>query len=242
MRISEILLAETTQENEELSNFSRMVVAYIKRAYTDPDQDFEIRFDQVPGYNMFKTPGMQLLTKFVSLEITDMDSGEYFNAKSSGAYDYNTLTVKVDKEYYHNNFGPDIVNVISHEAQHAMDDLKTRKGPAQRFGAVFSKSYPQGKTDAEVFLNYLKQNPEVNARYAEAINDLKIQLDDWKQANAALNRAEFQQLLNWAFNKNLMDDAFPQGRDDPRYKRLWSRAYQYAIKYYPAQLGNITKQ
>lgn len=111
----------------------------------------------------------------------------------------------------------EIANTLSHEIQHALDDLKSQgkalQDPASFKG--FSKDYQA----------YLKRPYEVNARFQQATMDLAKHIAMPKKDGSKTTQKDLPELIRYAFEKNRLDKIYE--KNQPEYKRLLSRAYKF---------------
>lgn len=111
----------------------------------------------------------------------------------------------------------EIASTLSHEMQHALDDLKS-SGKALQDPASFkglNKDY-QG---------YLKRPYEVNARFQQATMDIAKYVAMPKNDGSKTTQQNLPDLIRYAFQKNQLDKIYE--KNQPEYKRLLSRAYKF---------------
>jgi hypothetical protein len=271
---SRMIVSETSEELQELSQVSRIVADYMsdywKTYITNPDQAEHVEklmgepyddsygksyykiltptvsLSAIPGLESFNSPGMQLAKKFITLGIAsvrkpDQNDSYGFTAPAAGMYDPYSRIVIIDTNSVSNK--KFLVNLISHEVQHGIDDLKSRKGVSVNTdnmdmdltyhdagNALQSKSSSPTDSKDKKFQNYLTSQHEVNARFTEVINDIKEYIEQNDISNIASEGLLY--LVREAFKNHHMEQAFPNGIKDPRYKRLIGRVHLWLQKYH----------
>jgi hypothetical protein len=215
----------------------------------------------IPQTEKFNSTGLQLIKKFIGLTVaafkasaTDAEADVHgFSDAPGGLYDNSSRLIPINVDYLKDRKW--VAQTISHEAQHAIDDFKSRKGVTpntdhmdldiyhNNTGKALNYKYPSNKnpTAPEKFQNYLTQTTEINARFSEVIKDIKdrVETDDITH----IQGGNLLVLINDAFQSHWMPQAFPKGINDPRYKRLVNRTYVWLSKYYAnrfAPAGSIT--
>lgn len=217
-----------------------------------------IKLSQVPGAERFKTPGLELLKNNATMTI-----GVFESDTTNAHYDPsdNNILINIDKIYEKGpggkindikNFFNSLLNreeikkpdyqfigsAIAHEAQHAIDDFKSRMKfskdgtlPSSKYSKAFSSAYSKKlkKSKDDEFTQYLKYTHEVNARFAELVKEIKKEIEEKNYQN--LDKSQILKLITQQFSRFGMNRAFPDGIKDKNYQKLIKRAYLYLTTY-----------
>ena len=263
--ISKQVLGETAEENQELNALSGLAINYIIdywKKYSSANRNWIISTRQaakeqgkstelmplaslggIPGLPQFKSQGILMLLKFYSIAVFYIDNAPYkvayeFEGAPAGYCDSNRRLIAINENQLDD---PRYLSeIFAHEAQHAIDDLKSRKGLTTKSdyidadlsgpgAALSAKNKIKGPVIAPTakskFISYLQLPDEVNARFTEVLQQLTNEIanvPDYLYAPSSLVT-----LIKTVFSKHYMDDAFPNGVNDPAYKRLMSRTYKF---------------
>lgn len=212
MKIREIIL-ETATESRELQQVARKIADHIV-ARSGDTQRFTAKDIGVSG----REPAVaQSLARLVFSVVSKPGIDEI------AQYNHNTNSVeinwpRVEEEAEDHNTTPavELSKTLVHELQHAVDGTKSRGQALMK-----TPTTKAGDTEDEEFEEYLKLPHEVNARFAEALDDISEQLPYIREVG------QLPQIINDAFARREINRAFPKRSEDPRYRRLLSRAYQY---------------
>lgn len=219
MKIRDIIL-ETAAESRELQTVAKKIADYIVSRDGNPGT-FTARDAGVSGREDAVARALNAI-KFSMINEPDTDDIAY--------YDHNTRSIQVnwprveeEAEELNLSTQAELSKTLVHELQHAVDGTKSG-GRA----LMHTTSARSGETDDEQFVDYLQLPHEVNARFAEALDDINDQLPYVREAG------QLPAIINDAFAKREINRAFPDRMNDPKYRRLVTRAYQF----YAEQLKN----
>lgn len=209
----------------------------------------DINLSDIPGADLLRSPGLQLLKQYGRVNISALappkDPGTHANGFSfapGGHYRPGTNTIEVDVNQLHIK---NLTTVLIHEFQHAIDDFKSRRDQRSEFYGRALWQTARGKNPDEKFLSYLQLPHEVNARFAEVITALKTAIEDnTAESDATLwgkpTLASWMPYIRELFKHFQIDEAMPQGTDDPRYRKLLKRAYVWVMKFYQDRFHSAT--
>ncbi len=133
-----------------------------------------------------------------------------------GWYDPQRNVVSLDRRLVH--YRQELISVLTHEIQHALDDYKSQ-GKALR-----------GQRADDTYQTYLRRPQEINARFAQALIDIvNGEMLSLKQIGRVGTAQESKEVIRIALsNQNLGRGLFPKGEEGQRqYNRLFSRAYKF---------------
>lgn len=224
MRASEFLI-ETVEEVQEIKILTQLLVDKVTALWNQGRKDTKPIPMKLLNLPQFKSPAINKLIQNAKIRIFDYWPG---GTKGAWAGHDSTISLRVDLK----DNPKEMFSTISHELTHAVDtykgiDLsKTRVNPND-------DEYTGDKGDYE---GYLKSRHEVDARLTQALMDLDKEIawqkeidelfsnpgDITPRENAFLTRA-----IKGVFTKHRIAEVFPQGVQDPKYRRLINRAYKY---------------
>lgn len=212
MKIRDIIL-ETAVESRELQTISKKIADHIVERDGEP-QRFTAKDIGVSGReSSIATTLLRLVFSVVSKPGID----------EIAQYNHNTNTIEInwprvveDAEDQNTTPQNELAKTLVHELQHAVDGTKSKGQALMKTPATKS-----GDTEDQEFEEYLKLPHEVNARFAEALDDISEQLPYIREVG------QLPEIINDAFAKREINRVFPGRAEDPRYRRLLSRAYQY---------------
>lgn len=133
-----------------------------------------------------------------------------------GWYDPRYNLVSLDRRLVH--YRNELVSVLTHEIQHALDDYKSRGKALKR------------QTSDDSYKSYLKQPQEINARFAQALLDIvNGEMESLKTIGRVGTAQESKEVIRLALsNQKLGRGLFQEGPEGQRqYNRLFSRAYKF---------------
>ena len=111
----------------------------------------------------------------------------------------------------------EVASTLSHEIQHALDDLKSQ-GKALADPILY-------KGMSNDYQSYLKRPYEVNARFQQATMDIAEYVAMPKKDGSKATQKDLPELIRYAFEKNQLDKIYEKNQKE--YKRLLSRAYKF---------------
>ena len=248
MRLVELFLNETTEEDRALISLSSAIYNYLQR-YADQDLDYDNPDDEENGVvrlgklgNMFDTPiqGME----DINLEIqTDMglvdrvrrETPDEFTdtsgADGPGGIWYNhNKTMVLNSDFLSSD---DMKSVVTHELRHALDDVKSgyKANVSTRYGTAKNKSYRKVTKDPHMGnVAYLAQPAEINGRFAQALDKLTDQIPHLiKYPQDQIHKRSVRLLLQ-AMDKYNISHLFPEKEKSRDYKRLLKRGMDFIQK------------
>jgi len=239
MRLLELFLVETTEEDRALVSLSSAV--YNKLILPNkgiPLSDKPVELGKI-GDN-FDTP-LEILND-VSIDLQSGDAfikrvlrpGEKRNgAPILGAWDYDTNAIVFNIKYLDH---PRMKTLVGHELRHAMDEKKSgdQAGLASRNDPEKPNAYSQprktshkkepkpGRKD----WRYTASRSEINARFLEVMEILVTKQVPKAYANASPGDIKPKLIndLDALMTKFEIAEVFPERTDSPDYKRLIRRA------------------
>lgn len=249
MRLVELFIIETTEEDRAIISLSTAIYKYIQKyaeeehEYDNPD-DEEAEIIRVGKIGqIFDTP-LELL-RDVNIQLMPDEAIARRAAKERKDPDvirdpttnqimgiwYNDKTMVLNSDYIQSN---EIKSIISHELRHALDDFKSdfKANNSNRYSTPKNKSFRKAISDPYLGnMKYLAEPAEINARFVEVLHNMvpvirrAMNLTD--QARA---RPYIMNQLKAELEKNRISELFPEKEKSSDYKRLMKRAMDFIEK------------
>lgn len=211
MRICDIIY-ETVGESQELQKIAAKIANYIASNNGEPQRftaaDVSITAQQEAIANTLARVTFTVVSKPGDTEVAEYDP-------NTNIVEVNWPSVQDEADEKNSTEARELTKTLVHELQHAIDDVKSR-------GQALNKTVATGlTTDDERFLEYLKLPQEINARFAEVLADISEQLPYIRE------QEQLPAIINDAFARHQINRVFATKTQDPRYRRLVSRVYQF---------------
>jgi len=260
MKLFELFINETAEEDRAIISLADAVYKYLQRYADDDDTDDEPDYygdedddlydvpkdDKVTTVgrigDLFNTP--LLAAEHVTLELqSSYGISERLRKESTddvakgprgevlGLWYGENSTLVLNRDYLVSNT---IKSTIAHELRHAVDDFKSNK-QANKAGGRYSipknKSYRNVTNDPHLGnLSYLAQPAEINARFVQVLHAMVPVIG----RAAKLEPQQADQLINQTLKKAMASyriaDLFPEKEKSKDYKRLMKRAVDFIEK------------
>lgn len=240
MRLQELFLVETTEEDRALISLSSAIYAKVQKYIGE--LDYETVFD-VPEKqlirvgrigDMFNTP----IQSFDDITI-EIQGGEPFlrraddvpdeDAVDSGRtvlafWEEDTKTVVLNLEMLDRNR---MKTVITHELRHALDDVKSNQSSRDSYFTPKKKEH----RDVHSSLQYRAQPAEINARFVELLDIMSKRIPQWyNKVDASEIKGKLSNDFKHLLVKFDIADLFPEKAQSRDYKRLVKRGYDFMQK------------
>lgn len=250
MKLVELFLRETTEEDRAIISLASSVYDYVQQ-YADQDLDYDNPDDEINEIvrlgklgDLFNTPiegapdiNLELQTDMGLIKRVRKDRPDETTpiplADGPGGLWYNhNKTLVLNSDYLS---VPDMKSVIAHELRHAMDDIKSnyKANQSKRYETPRNKSYRKITNDPHMGnLAYLAQPSEINARFIQALNKLV----DQNQIAALIKYPQDQlttraeRILKKAMDTYNITHLFPEKEKSEDYKRLMKRGMDFIFK------------
>lgn len=237
MRLQEIFLIETTEEDRAIVSLASSISDYLRK-YEDSEDTEVIKVGTIG--DLFDTPLTILDPIKIELDTHNgimermkkerPDEVAKENSEVIGIWYMHSKTVVFDKDYIDTYA---LKSIISHELRHALDDFKSG------FKASTSKKYatPKDKanrkvTDDPYFGNvaYLAEPAEINARFLEVMNQMVTQIRIIFKMSPEKIGPAIMQTFRQALEHYQIADLFPQKEKSKDYKQLIKRGMDFIQK------------
>jgi len=234
MRLYELFLIETTEEDRAIISLSSSISEYLL-------QYRKLSGDQLTDVGtigeLFKTPLNILDPITIELESQDRirrrieqeypdDVKSDSDNEVAGLWYADSKTIVLDRA----NIGTSVMSsIVTHELRHALDDFKSE------FKASSSNSYTKPKqkihrkTPDDL---YMAQPIEINARFLQALNAIVEVITNSRRKGLTKEQTKDSAMheLGRAFSHYDIGEFFPNKQQSDDYKRLVKRAVDFVDK------------
>ena len=234
MRLYELFLIETTEEDRALISLASAITEYLLQ-YRHISKDHLTDIGTIG--ELFKTP-LEILNP-ITIEIASQDSIRRRLEQESpddiksdsenqvaGLWYSDSKTIVLDS----GNIGTNIMSsIVTHELRHALDDFKSA------FKATASTSYTRPKQAIHRKSPddlYMAQPLEINARFLQALNSIVDVINMSRKKGLTKEQTKDSALfeLERAFLHYEIEDYFPDKQRSKDYKRLVKRGVDFVDK------------
>lgn len=219
MRIDEIVLSETTEEDRALVSLSSYLHDYITTHVKVSPKSVSLgKIGDISD-----TPVVALAD--VSVVVWPSKRLEKFaGIPAVGVWDAATRTIALNMDRLDSI---KLKTTLTHELRHALDDTKSSNRASGSYGYNTAK-HPAHRNDPD--LAYLAEPAEINARFAEVLHVLtKSVLRAKKMYPDDIRSAVMRDLDSLLKNKRIAE-LFPEKHASRAYKRLVKRAVDFIDK------------
>jgi predicted secreted protein len=253
MRLVELFLVETTEEDRAIISLASSIYDYIQQfddVSTEPE-DFDPDFDDDEFAekdekiitlgrigDLFDTPLDILNTVTLELQSSygikerlkkEEEPGQESKGEVLGIWYNHNSTIVLNKDYLTSN---KMKTSIVHELRHALDDYKSdfKANQQERRYTTPRKKEHRVKKHENDDTPYIAEPAEINARFVQVLHGL---VDPIKRA-VKLDPEDANKLILGTLNKLLsfhrIEELFPERTQSKSYKRLVKRAVDFIEK------------
>jgi hypothetical protein len=258
MKLLEIFIKETTEEDRAIVSLSSAISKYIQKyetidddgdSWKDHDYDDQLDFSEISSDapiklgtigSLFNTPltglnnvKLELQSDYAIRHRLKKSTGEKIKKPDEGVifglWYPSSDTLVLNKDFIGSN---KLKTVISHELRHALDDYKSDYKANKEKGRY---SRPKKKHHRKKYHDgpnypYLAQPAEINARFIEALHLVTNSLTRAsKSPNIDLIEYGIKELKKYLKDRHI-EELFPEKEKSKDYKRLIKRAIDYIYK------------
>ena len=232
MRILE-LIVETAEEDRAIMSLADVIYDYLQQ-YADTELDYDetgvIHIGRIGDLFDTPIPAMDRIRLAISSDEAIVDLARRLHGKAGpedshlGEWDPAEKAISLNADYLSSNR---MRTIIAHELRHAMDDFKSsdKANQSTRYGTARN---PADREDPDTA--YRAQPAEINARFIEALHFISPVIPKLAHLDTAAFRTKMTAYLNRAFEVKHIADIYPEGTDNPHYKRLLQRAWDFINK------------
>lgn len=250
MRLQELFLVETTEEDRALISLSSTVYAYLKKYAGKRLRDGEFIYIGTIG-QLFNTPINILDTVKIQLwshndilkafprqasdaglegpELEDEDDRNIL-----GFWDPEKELVALNIDYLESRG----LAAIAHELRHALDDYKSefRAGLSTRYDTPRKKEHRKDRSndpyasDLEKMKPYHAKPAEINARFAEVLYGVTVQIQHILKRSPENVRPRVMAVFKKLLDMKHIAHLFPEKEQSRYYKRLIKRGMDFIDK------------
>lgn len=231
MRLQELFLVETTEEDRALISLSAALYPIIMQhssteEYVNVGKIGDLVDTPLSILNDVNIE-LELPDDFMSRSEDEDDLGRDLSEVVRIAFwDPSTESVVLNLKYITR---PTIRRTLTHELRHALDDVKSdyKASVSDKYMTAKKKSHRDSPETA-----YHAKPGEINARYAQTMHLVVLKLEKLfqKSNDAEKIRAEIMDYLSLVFESNRISYLFPEKEKSKDYKRLMKRAVDFIEK------------
>jgi hypothetical protein len=241
MRLRELYLVETTEEDRAIISLSSSLSDYVQK-YRPGDivnlgkiGDFlDTPLEGLNDISIEILPQDQLFAK-----IHGADAEEAYPAQGNpmGCWFPEEKTIRLNSDKIQ---AKGMKSIISHELRHVLDDVKSdfRSTKSSKYFTPKNKSLRSGSGDSYTdHAAYLAQPAEINARFVQVLNIMVKVIDVAVRKISPENRDRYiMRKLDEYMNHYHISELFPEKEQSKDYKRLMKRAADFIQK----ELAHLT--
>jgi len=232
MRIHE-LIVETAEEDRAIMSLADVIYNYLQQ-YADTELDYDetgvIHIGRIGDLFDTPIPAIDRIRLAISTDEAIVDLARRLHGKATsedshlGEWDPGEKAISLNADYLSTNR---MRTIIAHELRHAMDDIKSsdRANQSTRYSTARN---PADQEDPDTA--YRAQPAEINARFIEALHFVAPIIPKLANLDPAAFRTKMTAYLNRAFEVKQIADIYPEKTDNPHYKRLLQRAWDFINK------------
>lgn len=236
MKLVELFLNETTEEDRAIISLANTVYSHVKKYidYIDPESPEPMMIGKIGDFADTPLMGMEDINialqqgEAMGREIAQQDNKEYEGQNPRGTWDSQGPTLTLNTDYLSSE---KIKSTITHELRHALDDLKSagKAGTSSKYNTPKKKVHRKADPYAKNF-PYLAKPTEINARFAQVLDGLTDSIS--KNSNMDPKQLWDHELkvLKRLFIMHNISDLFPEKTQSKDYKRLVKRAADFIQK------------
>lgn len=239
MRLVELFLRETTEEDRALISLAGVMYDYLQK-YADQDLDwddentetlylgkigqfFDTPFEGIDNINISIMSDSALLNRAKKENIGTKDA-------PAGLWDANTKTMIFNADYLSADF---MKSTIAHELRHMLDDIKSefRVAGSKGYSTPKDKEFRKTKNDPYApDMRYLAQPAEINARFVQVLNSLVPKIKRLAAQPRIEARDKAHKMLRYEMEVHDVAGMFRDKNNSPDYKRLLKRGADFIDK------------
>jgi hypothetical protein len=239
MRLQELFLVETTEEDRALISLADPLYSFLQK-YADQDLDWD---DENTETLYVGKIGQILDTPFEGIDdikivimsdsaLLDRVRKENPGTKDApgGLWDANTKSMIFNSDYLSSDF---MKSTIAHELRHMLDDVKSeyRVAASKRYSTPKDKEYRKSKNDPYApDMKYLAQPAEINARFVQVLNSLVPKIKRLAALPQIEARNKAHKMLKYELEVHDVAGMFRDKNNSPDYKRLLKRGADFIDK------------
>ncbi len=252
MKLVELFLKETTEEDRAILSLSSAISRYIEQYNTDADSEVDNEYDEYDDEDLasdkplllgtvgelFNTPLTGL--SHIKIELQNdygirlgmkKDTGKLTGPEDEltyGMWEPSRNTIVLNRDFIGTNR---LKTVVSHELRHALDDVKSeyRATSSARYMTPKKKEHKVDEPGGTKY-SYLAQPAEINARFLEVLHLLVATIQRAsKDPNTDLTAHAMSEFKRFLAAKSIAK-LFPEGTASKDYQRLVKRGVDFITK------------
>lgn len=249
MKLVELFLNETTEEDRAIVSLSDVIHNHVKKYidYVDLESTDPINIGKIGDFADTPIQGFEDINielqaaEPLGRRTAEANGKPYEEVNPAGVWFSSIPAITLNSE---NLYSGRLKSTISHELRHALDDLKSggKAGHSTRYETPKKKEHRK-RDPYEKDYPYLAQPAEINARFNQVLNDLT----DSMTRNSDRSPGDLwnlqMKMLKRLFIVHEISSLFPEKTQSRDYKRLIKRAVDFIqkeIKYIRSQKKPIS--
>ena len=237
MRLVELFLRETTEEDRAIISLANVVYSHVKKYvdYVDTDSTEPIRLGKISDFADTPLDGfgdIQLelqAGEALGNRVATLNNEEYDGKDPTGVWIKEGPIIVLNSEKIASER---IKSTISHELRHALDDLKSsgKATSSVRYRTPKKKEHRKKDPYSEKDYPYLAEPAEINARFNQVLDGLVDSIS--KNLNLPVDQLwqHEMKVLKRLFLMHNITSLFPEKEKSRDYKRLVKRAVDFIQK------------
>lgn len=236
MRLQELFLTETTEEDRAIISLANVVYNHVKKYtdYVDPNSTEPMDIGKIDDFADTPLEGMEDIhialqqSEALGRAVAEQNKEEYEGKDPLGLWDSSGPTITLNADRISSER---IKSTIVHELRHALDDLKSkgRAGTSAKYDTPKKKVHRKKDPYAKNF-PYLAKPSEINARFSQVLDGLTDSISKNSNMNPQQLWDQEMKVLKRLFIMHNISDLFPEKERSPDYKRLMKRAADFIQK------------
>lgn len=237
MRLIELFLNETTEEDRAIISLANAVYGQVRKYvdHIDPNSSEPVDIGKIGDFLDTPLKGLEDVTielqqgEALGRRTATASNLEYSGAEPNGVWFSTDRAIVINSDIIDSER---VRSTISHELRHVLDDLKSggQASNSPRYRTPKKKEHRKVDPYAEKNYSYIAEPAEINARFNQVLNDLTDSIaknsnmnpkDLWEHSVKALKRLFFMHNIT---------ALFPERTQSKDYKRLVKRAVDFIQK------------
>lgn len=227
MRLQELFLVETTEEDRALISLSSSIYDYLRKYVGSSEDEIEVgKIGDIfnTPFNVFDDAGIVLMSDDLMKEYAESDN------VTLGMWEPEKRQIVLNKDYLESNM---LKSTITHELRHALDDYKSgfKASSSNRYSTPKNKEHRKAANDPYVQkTSYLAQPAEINARFLQVMHAVTVAIKRASKLPPDQMRANVMGAFNNSMLLHKISMLFPERTASRDYKRLVKRAVDFIDK------------
>jgi hypothetical protein len=236
MRLQELFLIETTEEDRAIISLANVIYRHVSKYvdYIDPSSTEPMDIGKIDDFANTPLEGMEDIKIAIQQgdalgkDVAEQNAEEYEGKNPRGVWWADGPTITLNADHISSER---IKSTIVHELRHALDDLKSKGRAGTSIGYDTPKKKDHRKKDpyAKNF-PYLAKPSEINARFSQVLDGLTDSISKNSNMDPKQLWDHEVKVLKRLFIMHDISSLFPEKEQSKDYKRLMKRAADFIQK------------